>query len=51
MGERNMQRARDAQAAMAGYVQSVAGKPTSADQIAKAKELLDNGTLTQAEFD
>jgi hypothetical protein len=50
-GERNMQRARDAQATLAGYVQLVAGKANSADQIAKAKELLDSGTLTQAEFD
>ena len=30
-------------------MQSVAGG--SADQIAKAKELLDAGTITQAEFD
>jgi hypothetical protein len=30
---------------------STAGSSTSADQIAKTKELLDNGTLTQAEFD
>jgi hypothetical protein len=51
MGERNMQRAREANAAMTSYVQSVAGSAGSADQIAKAKELLDNGTLTQAEFD
>jgi hypothetical protein len=51
MGERNMERARDAQAAMTTYVQSVAGSSGSADQIAKAKELLDSGTITQAEFD
>jgi hypothetical protein len=51
MGERNMERAREANAAMTTYVQSVAGSAGSADQIAKAKELLDNGTLTQAEFD
>ena len=36
---------------MAGYVQSVTGSAKSADQIAKAREPLDNGTLTRAEFD
>jgi predicted PurR-regulated permease PerM len=33
------------------YVKSVASESGSADQIAKAKELLDSGTITQDEFD
>ena len=32
-------------------MQSVAGKGDPAEQIAKAKQLLDSGTITQAEFD
>ncbi len=37
-------------AAQDSYIQSVAGS-SAADQIAQAKQLLDNGTITQAEFD
>lgn len=33
------------------YVQSVASSGSPSDQIAKAKELLDAGTIDQAEFD
>jgi len=46
MGERS---ASAAQAELGGYVQ--AASTGSADQIAKAKELLDSGAITPAEFD
>jgi len=36
---------------MDSYVKSVAGSGNSAEQIAKGKELLDGGAITQAEFD
>jgi predicted PurR-regulated permease PerM len=49
IAERQTKDARQSQAQFDQYVQSVAGG--SADQIAKAKELLDAGTITQAEFD
>ena len=32
-------------------MKSVAGKTDPTEQIANAKKLLDNGTITQAEFD
>jgi hypothetical protein len=52
MGERNIERAQRQQVQMDSYVRSVAATgPSAADQIAKAKELLDNGTITQDEFD
>ena len=55
MAERRNQDAQAAQAQFDDYVKSVAatsgGDGGSADQIAKAKSLLDNGTITQAEFD
>jgi Short C-terminal domain/Phospholipase_D-nuclease N-terminal len=51
MGERNIQEAKAAQAQMDDYVRSVAGSGGSAEQIAKAKELLDSGAITQAEYD
>ena len=49
MEERNAQRVVAAQQQMDQYVQSVARDP--AEQIAKAKTLLDDGTINQAEFD
>lgn len=49
MGERAVATARKQQAAAADYIQSVAGG--GADQIAKAKELLDAGVINQDEFE
>jgi hypothetical protein len=49
MARRNVKEAQDAQANFDDYVRSVAGSST--DQIAKAKELLDSGAITQAEYD
>src|SRR5262245_42468742 len=51
MGERAMARAQAAQAQTDAYVRSVAGSGGSADEIARGKELLDSGAITQAEFD
>jgi hypothetical protein len=52
MNERRQAQYKEAAAAQKAYIQSVAGADQSAaDQIASAKTLLDNGTITQAEFD
>ena len=51
MGERQVERARAQQTQFNDYVQSVASSSGSAGEIAKAKELLDSGAITQAEFD
>ena len=49
MRERSMKQAQTQQAAMDQYVRDTAGG--SATEIAKAKELLDSGAISQAEFD
>ena len=49
MRDRSMKQAQEQKAAMDAYVRDTAGG--SAAEIAKAKELLDAGTITQAEFD
>ncbi len=51
MTERATKQHEAAQAQVDKYVQSVAVRSDPAEQIAKAKTLLDSGTLTQAEFD
>jgi hypothetical protein len=51
MTERAIKNQQAAQKEIDQYVQSVAGKADPAEQIAKAKGLLDAGTISQAEFD
>jgi Short C-terminal domain/Phospholipase_D-nuclease N-terminal len=51
MTERAIQQQQAAKSQMDQYVQSVAGQSDPASQIAKAKGLLDQGTISQAEFD
>ena len=52
MAERRQKQMNEVEAAQKAYIQQVAGSgQTPADQIASAKALLDNGTITQAEFD
>jgi len=50
MAERQARSAQQAEAATTEYIRSVA-KASPSQEIAKAKELLDAGTLTQSEFD
>lgn len=50
MAERQARSAQQAEAATTEYIRSVATASPS-QEIAKAKELLDAGTLTQSEFD
>src|SRR4029450_7145908 len=50
MAERPAGAVRPAQAETEQYIQSVASAPNSADQIASAKALLDDGTITQDEY-
>lgn len=49
MAERSQKEARQAQSAADDYIKSVAGSSPS-DEIAKAKGLLDAGTITQDEY-
>ena len=51
MAERQAQAQADAQKQFDSYVQSVASQNDPTDQIAKAKSMLDAGTITQEEFD
>jgi Short C-terminal domain/Phospholipase_D-nuclease N-terminal len=51
MAERNQRVVQESQDQFDAYVQKVAADEGPAGQIAKAKELLDAGTITQEEFD
>jgi hypothetical protein len=51
MTERSLAQQEAAQSQVDQYVKSVAAKTDPADQILKAKQLLDAGTITQSEFD
>ena len=54
MAERRSKEIAHAQSAQADYIRSVAGSSgggaSAAEQVAKAKELLDSGAITQQEF-
>jgi hypothetical protein len=51
MTERSVEHAETAKAQMDSYVRSVASEGDPAEQIAKAKTLLDQGTITESEFE
>jgi hypothetical protein len=51
MSERAAEGQRAAQQEFDDYVRSAAGESDPTEQIARAKELLDKGTITQAEFE
>ena len=51
MADRNMAQVQRAQSQQDAYIKSVASSSSPADQIAQAKQLLDSGAISQAEFD
>ena len=51
MNERAVKQQQDVQGEFDQYVKSVAGKADPTDQIAKGRELLDKGAISQAEFE
>ena len=51
MAERNVKQMQAAQAQTDAYIRDVASSGGAADEIDKAKKLLDSGAITQAEFD
>ncbi|GAA4716477.1 SHOCT domain-containing protein [Isoptericola chiayiensis] len=51
MAERNLAAAKDAKTATDDYIKSVATPHSPADQIASAKKLLDEGTISAEEFE
>ena len=51
MAERSQKEAKQYQAATDQYIRQTVGAASPSDEIAKAKALLDSGTITQAEYD
>ena len=51
IAERNAELARAQKARLDEYVRETAGSTGATAEIAKAKELLDSGAISQAEFD
>jgi hypothetical protein len=51
MADRRMKESQRAQAQFDDYVRSTAGSGGAAAEIEKAKQLLDSGAITQAEFE
>ena len=53
MQDRQLEQAREVQKAQEAYIKSVAGPSSggAGSEIAKAKDLLDSGAITQTEFD
>lgn len=51
MGERSLARAQAQQSQVDDYVRSVASSGSPTEEIAKGKELLASGAITQAEYD
>lgn len=51
MAERNAQRVEVARQQQDAYIREAAGRATPADQIARARTLLDQGVITSAEFE
>jgi len=51
MGERAQQRAQAQQSEVDKYVRSVASSGSPTEEIAKGKQLLESGAITQTEFD
>jgi hypothetical protein len=51
MTDRAIEAQKNAQSQFDDYVKSAAGSGDPTEQIAKGKQLLDSGTITQAEFD
>jgi hypothetical protein len=51
MTQRGIEQAQELRAQQDAYIRSTAGTSSAADDIAKAKALLDSGAISQAEFD